>query len=81
MSKDKKESIQKYLKDKASEIGSPGMSAVFSALKDIDGIEKAKNKKNNSNKEKKESKTPSAKSAMKLESTQFLKLMNANVQN
>ena len=42
MSIDRKESIQKYLKEKALEVGTPGMSAVFSALKDVDGIEKAK---------------------------------------
>ena len=43
------------------------MSAVFSALKDIDGIEKAKNK--SAKKEKSEAKNITAKSAMKLEST------------
>ena len=52
MSKEKKESIQKYLREKSGELDSPGMSAVFSALKDIDGVEQVKSKKKMKAKEK-----------------------------
>ena len=49
------------------------MSAVFSALKDVDGIEKAKISKT---KVKRENNSVGGKTALKLESTPFLKLMN-----
>ena len=80
MCKDKKDSIQKYLKEKSKELDSPGMSAVFSALKDVDGIEKAMKPK--SHKEKKEAKT-GIHSPKKTESStkSFLRLMNANASN
>jgi len=45
LSRDKKESIAKYLKEKSKDLDSPGMSVVFSCLKDVDGIEKAKTSK------------------------------------
>ena len=54
------------------------MSAVFSALKDVDGIEKAKNTKS---KVKNENNSVGAKTAMKLESTQILKIMSSNAAN
>ena len=44
LSKEKKDSIKNFLRERSND-SSPGMSAVFSALKDVDGIEQAKSKK------------------------------------